>query len=334
MEILKTLKPKAAPFVKWVGGKRQIVPIIEQYQPLSLATGTTNVYVEPFVGGGAIFFYFSNQYQFKEKYIIDINPELILVYKTIQKKVEVLIASLQLLEGEYLSLVDESRKKFYYEIRDQYNKKKNKFDYSYFHSDWIKRASQFIFLNRTCYNGLYRVNSKGEFNVPAGSYKNPKICDPTNLLYVAKALEKTIILQGDFSLCEQYVTDKTFLYFDPPYRPISKTSSFNSYSKDSFDDKEQKRLAEFCRRIDSLGAKFLLSNSDPKNYDQNDDFFDVLYEEFEIRRIEARRNINSKGGKRGPVSELLIMNYLGIANVDYYLFELSKETVKSDYENS
>lgn len=173
----------------------------------------------------------------------------------------------------------------------------------------VTQAALFIFLNKTCYNGLYRVNRKNEFNVPIGSYKKPVICDSENLRAVSQLLQKVIILNGDFEQTLDYASGKTLFYCDPPYRPLSKTSSFNSYAQDVFDDSEQERLARFCKRIDESGYYWILSNSDPKNINSDDDFFESLYGDFNIKRVSAKRFINSKGSRRGAINELLITNY-------------------------
>ena len=166
-------------------------------------------------------------------------------------------------------------------------------------------------MNRTCFNGLYRVNSKGKFNVPFGKYVNPKICDEENLIKASEILKNVKILNNDFEKTDEYIDENTFVYFDPPYRPLSNTSSFNSYSKEIFNDEVQERLADFYKRLHKKKAKLMLSNSDPKNTCQDDDFFDDLYSDFNILRVNAKRMINSNASKRGNVTELLILNYRG-----------------------
>ena len=173
----------------------------------------------------------------------------------------------------------------------------------------VRNAALFIFLNRTCFNGLYRVNSKNKFNVPFGRYAHPKICDEQNLRACHEAFCALDIFCGDFSATEKYASDKAFFYFDPPYKPLSATSSFNSYTKDDFNDEEQVRLKEFCDLISDRGAKFMLSNSDPRSVNPENDFFDRIYADYHISRVDAKRNINSKGDKRGAIKELLITNY-------------------------
>ncbi len=300
---------KAQPFLKWAGGKTQLLTQIESFFPEELLTGSITKYIEPFVGGGAVFFRVANTYPISEFLISDVNPELIIAYQTIQKDVESLISRLWKEQETYLSLTEEERKNFFYQVRNDYNLRRNQINFETYHSHWIERTTQLIFLNRTCFNGLFRVNSKGEFNVPFGRYKKPRICDTDNLRQVSQVLEKTIIQQGDFTNCKEFVDQTSFVYFDPPYRPISKTSNFNAYSQQVFNDSEQLRLRDFFQSLNQKGAKLLLSNSDPKNEDQNDDFFEDAYSNYRIERVEAARNINSKGSQRGKIKELLIMNY-------------------------
>ncbi len=293
------------PFLKWAGGKSQLLEQIEANFPSEFQTGSIKRYVEPFIGSGAVFFYVSQCYPIEEFFISDINPELILAYKTIQKNVEELIEILSKIQGEYLSLDEERRKEYFYLTRSEFNVlgKQIDLDKDGVREGWIKRTAQLIFLNRTCFNGLFRVNSKGEFNVPFGKYKNPTICDRDNLRAVSQVLQKTHIHHGDFTDCEKVVDKNSFVYFDPPYKPIGKTANFTSYSKDSFDDTQQLRLRDFFSLLDKKGAKLMLSNSDPR-----DNFFETAYERYRIERVKASRNINSNAQKRGKINELLIMN--------------------------
>ncbi len=307
---LYLLESKAKPFLKWAGGKRQIINQIHKFLPIELSGSQQYSYMEPFLGGGAVFFSLFSSPNMKHSILLDTNSVLIISYKVIKNHVFKLINRLKLFENIYNNFQSkEERSEYYYNTRDNFNKLKKKVSLHNFEDDWIELASKFIFLNRTCFNGLYRVNSKGEFNVPQGSYKNPKICDSENLVHVSQSLQKAIILNADFELSEKYIDTSTFVYLDPPYRPINETSGFTSYTKENFTDDDQERLARFCYRLDNKGVKFLLSNSDPKNADPTDDFFDKLYKGFRIVRIPARRNINSNGNERGIITELLIMNY-------------------------
>lgn len=191
------------------------------------------------------------------------------------------------------------KKEYYYSKRELYNKRKE---------EQSGQAALFIFLNRTCFNGLYRVNSKNLYNVPMGGYKKPTICDKENILAVSNALKKVEILCGDYEETLNYADNNTLFYFDPPYKPLSETSSFNSYAKDDFNDIEQIRLRDFCNKLDMLNHTWILSNSDVKGKNENDNFFDDLYSDFTIQRVDARRSINANPEKRGSLKELLITN--------------------------
>ena len=300
---------KAKPFLKWAGGKRQLLTAINGRFPPQLPEGQIRRYIEPFVGGGAVFFHIAGHYPVTEFYLSDINPELILAYQTVQREVDALIACLTELESHFLSLQTADQEPFYYEIRDQFNAQRHTIDYAQFSPPWVQRTAWLIFLNRTGYNGLFRVNSKGGYNVPFGRYQRPKICYPQRLTAVSQTLQNVTIRQGSYRQWADCADERTFVYFDPPYRPLSTTASFTSYSRHSFDDDAQLDLATFFRQLDGQGAKLMLSNSDPKNEDPNDDFFDKAYSDYTIERIPAKRQINSKGDQRGAINELLITNY-------------------------
>jgi DNA adenine methylase len=286
----------AKPFLKWAGGKAQLLDEIDSRLPkLEILSGKIDTYVEPFVGGGAVFFHIAYNYpEFKHYFLFDINQDLVNCYNEIKTNVDSLIYELRSLETAFLRKRS-GRKDFYYEIRDQFNLDRS--------------PAKLIFLNKTCYNGLYRVNRKGEFNVPFGDYKNPTICDEDNLRNVAEVLQRAEVFCKDFKEGNEYIDQKTFVYFDPPYRPLNRTACFTSYSKEDFDENAQIHLANFCRFIDAKGAKFLLSNSDPKNEDPKDHFFDDHYKGFTIDRVKANRAINCKASGRGEINELLITNY-------------------------
>ena len=297
----KTHKIELKPFVKWVGGKGQLIEEIEKML-LSDGEKVLTKYAEPMVGGGALLFNVLSRYQFDELYISDINPELINAYIAIKQNVEALIKRLNEMQMTFLPLDENGRKYYYYNVRDKFNTVKLS------DSTSAEKAAYFIFLNKTCFNGLYRVNRKGLFNVPMGSYKNPTICDADNLRNIHEALQNVTIVCGDYSQSQSFIDSETFVYLDPPYRPISETSAFTSYNSDAFDDNEQIRLAKFIDEINAVGAKIVLSNSDPKNVNEEDNFFDNLYKNYKINRVEASRAINSKGDKRGKINELLICN--------------------------
>ena len=297
------------PILKWAGGKGQLLEQIAKHLPQELIEDKIDCYIEPFIGGGAVFFWIAQNFNIKEFYLSDINQELILLYKTIQKDVNSLIEELKKIEKKYLILNEEKRKIYFFNKRESYNNFKDRIDIKNLDNSWFTRSAEIIFLNRTCFNGLFRVNKKGYFNVPFGNYKNPKICNTNNLILASKLLQRATIQYSDFSEIQSLATPKTFVYFDPPYRPLTKTASFKSYSQFDFNDEDQIRLASFYQKLDHQGAKLMLSNSDPQNIDKNDNFFDELYSDFTINRIQANRMINSKASRRGAISELLITNY-------------------------
>lgn len=300
----------AKPFLKWAGGKTQLLEELASRLPQQIKeTGRIASYVEPFVGGGAFFFYLRNMYTIEEAHLIDINRDLIVAYKVVQQEPEELIERLQQIESTYLPMDSQGRKEYYYKIRQLYNGQKENFPYERYSKNWLERASYLIFLNKTCYNGLFRQNQKGEFNVPHGSYKNPKICDPSNLLAVSQALEGVQLICGDFLQSRPFVRPQSLVYFDPPYRPLTSTANFTSYTKVDFDDQDQIRLARYFAELNAMGAFIMLSNSDPKVSDPNDRFFDDLYQEFVIERVLARRSINSDSRARGEITEILVRNY-------------------------
>jgi len=294
----------AKPFLKWAGGKGQLLDEIDRRLPIELATGRIGTYVEPFIGGGAVFFYVAQKYEaIRHFYLFDINQDIVNCYNAIKHDVEAVIAELEVLRHTFLNKrTDESRRQFYMAVRREFNIEKD------IHFSFAT-AAKLIFLNKTCYNGLYRVNSNGHFNVPFGGYKNPRIYDSENLTAVSHLLEQADIICGDFEKSAKYITPKAFVYLDPPYRPISPTASFTSYAKQDFTECDQTRLHEFCKRINKKGAKFLLSNSDPKNEDPKDYFFEEQYKGFTIDTVKAIRAINCKGSGRGQINELIITNY-------------------------
>ena len=233
--------------------------------------------------------------------INDINPDLTTCYRTVRDNPKELIASLQDIENTYLSLnTEEARKEFFMVVRNRYNEK---------NLDPIENTTKFFFLNKTCFNGLYRVNKKGLFNVPFGRYSNPTICNPETILKDSELLQRVEILNGDFEETFKYAQGNTLFYFDPPYRPLSDTSSFNNYAKEAFNDDAQIRLKKYCDRINDAGFKFMLSNSDGKSVNGEDNFFDVLYAAYQIERVLASRSINSNPNKRGELTEILVRNY-------------------------
>ncbi|ALF22257.1 N-6 DNA methylase [Fusobacterium animalis] len=291
------------PFIKWVGGKGQLLSEINKLYPVELGKNI-NKYAEIFVGGGAVLFDILSKYKLDEVYISDKNLELINTYKSIRDNVDILIKSLKEMEEQYIPLDTENRKDYYYKKREEYNSLKINSEVNN-----IEKAVLFIFLNKTCFNGLYRVNKKGEFNVPMGAYKKPKICDEENLKNVSLTLRNVKIVYADYRKSEKFIDGKTFVYIDPPYRPLNITSSFTSYTENDFNDKEQIELAEYINVLNKKGAKIVISNSDPKNNDIDDNFFDKLYKNYNINRVKATRMLNSNASLRGAINELLITNY-------------------------
>lgn len=300
---------KARPFLKWAGGKSQLLEKFQTLYPKELSEGKIKNFYEPFLGSGAVFFDVAQRYDIKQAFLYDVNEELILAYKVIQSDVDSLIEVLHQYQKKFSRFDKEKRKSFFYDQRSMYNQDRLSIDYKKYSAQWVKRAAHLIFLNRTCYNGLYRVNLKGEFNSPMGDYVNPTICDEQNLLAVSKVLAIAEIKRADFTHITKDLRAKSFVYFDPPYRPISKTASFKAYSKHEFGDTEQQKLAAIFSGLDKRGAKVMLSNSDPKNVNPRDNFFDELYKEFEIIRVPARRMINSNASKRGKINEIVVTNY-------------------------
>jgi DNA adenine methylase len=297
-----SLPKNPKPFLKWVGGKTQLISEIDQLINKIINKKKKFSYIEPFVGGGAILFRVLNQFDKIENIVInDLNYNLVNAYREIQKNPLELIDLLLNIETQYYLLnTVEEKQSFYLTKREIFN---------FINHYSTEKVALLLFLNKTCFNGLYRVNKKGKFNVPFGKYKKPNICDKDNLVSVHHYLQKVNILNGDFQETLKYATKPTIFYLDPPYKPINLTSSFTSYSEHNFDDQQQIRLKEFCDEIHRQGHYFILSNSDVKNYDDSNNFFDELYQQYNIKRVKARRNINAKGDKRGEIFELLITNF-------------------------
>lgn len=292
----------AKPFLKWAGGKTKLIKQIADNPKLLAISKEPFTYVEPFVGSGAILFWMLEKFPNLQKAVInDINSDLINCYKTIKNNVNSLISLLSKWQEEYYNILNNpnATKTYYYQKRNQFNTRE---------SDTITQSALFIFLNKTCFNGLFRVNKNNEFNVPIGRYKKPLICQKSNLLAVSKVLQKVEILNEDYCKTLPYMDDNSFFYLDPPYKPISKTSSFTSYSKDKFDDEEQIRLKRFCDTLTQQNCQWILSNSDVRAKDLNNNFFDDLFADFTITRVNVPRSINVDPNKRGQITELLIFN--------------------------
>lgn len=302
-------KTMPKPFLKWAGGKSQIINELEASLPPKIRKNKEiDNYIEPFIGGGAFFFYLQSSYYIRNSTIIDVNPEIITAYTIIKTKPALLVEKLAFLQNEYLAQDDKLRSAYYYRIRDDFNSFIKNYDYSLDNPQIVERIAQLIFLNKTCFNGLFRQNSKGEFNVPFGRYKNPNIFSPENIFACSDALQHTDIRCGDFSMSEDFINKETVVYFDPPYRPISKTSHFTRYSKLGFTEADQTRLASFYKDMSDKGAFLILSNSDPQHKNPQDKYFEKLYSNFKIKKVTALRTINCNATKRGPLTELIITN--------------------------
>lgn len=313
----------AKPFIKWAGGKGQLLTQLEERLPQVLHERNFT-YFEPFVGGGAMLFYMLQKYPRIERVVInDINPYLTTAYRVIKDYPEELIEQLSVLEGDYYAQGNEEEKKeFFLHVRQLFNEAD---------MDDIARAKYLIFLNRTCFNGLYRVNSKGKFNVPFGKYSHPTICNAEVIRADSELLNRvdTLILNGDFEHTLDHLNPEglNFFYFDPPYRPLSETSSFNSYAKEEFDDAEQIRLRNYCHTLNERGALWMLSNADCSAKNPDDLFFENIYHGYNIGRVYASRAINANPDKRGKLTELLIDNY---REVEYRMqneFELLNQAI-------
>lgn len=300
----KMNKQAAKPFLKWAGGKGQLLTTLEPLLPPRIAEMENLTYIEPFIGGGAMLFFMLQKFGNIRKAVInDLNPNLCRAYATVKETPERLIRRLAEIQKEYYSIAaEEDRKEFYLSARKRFNEGGL--------SD-VDNTSYLIFLNRTCFNGLYRVNSKGLFNVPFGRYKSPKICDEDTILADSELLQNVEITCGDFELTGKYASGNAFVYLDPPYRPLDATSSFNSYAKEEFGDNEQIRLKKFFDRLTAVGCPAMLSNSDGKGRNPDDTFFDDLYDSYSIMRVYASRSVNANPDKRGKLTELLIRNYTG-----------------------
>ena len=296
---------EAKPFLKWAGGKGQLLSQLEEHLPADLHKQAFT-YIEPFVGGGAMLFYMLRKFpNITHAVINDINSHLVTAYRVIKEQPYELIRRLSGLEHEYFMLPDEEAKKEYFlNVRTIFNDSP---------LDDVDRTKYLIFLNRTCFNGLYRVNAKGKFNVPFGRYLHPTICNSETIKADSEVLNRSnvTILNGDFERTIDEMGDGlNFVYFDPPYRPLNATSSFNSYAKEDFNDDEQIRLRDFCVRINErTNVRWMLSNADCSAKNPEDTFFEDIYADFHIHRVYASRAINANPNKRGKLTELLIKNY-------------------------
>ena len=290
--IVREILPPVSPPIKWAGGKTQLLPAMSPLFPKIFGR-----YHEPFLGGGAVFFYLVPQ-RGVSAYLSDLNPELINFYRVLCEQTEDFLTEIRILHEAYLQASEPEREKMFYQWRNA--------DRLPTFATWspLRRAVRFYFLNRTAFNGLYRTNQQGFFNVPWGRYKKPSLYRPQILKDAATILQKFAakIEISSFEIILEQAQSGDFVYLDPPYAPVSPTASFTTYTKEGFSVEEQKKLAAVCRELDQHGVMFLLSNS-------NIPWIRSLYQGFAIQTVKARRNINSKGDKRGPISEILIYNY-------------------------
>lgn len=282
-----TQKATPKPFLKWVGGKGQLLDQLLPY--FSVARQDEGAYFEPFFGGGAAFFALAPV----TGQINDVNKALMSAYSNVKDTVDAVIEQLQVLEAEYLALDSDNRQNYFYDRRAEYNQE---------HHATIRKSALLIFLNKTCFNGLYRENRKGEFNVPHGRYANPTICDETTLRATSKALQDVKISSGSFADAVKDAGAGDFVYFDPPYHPLTPTSSFTSYSVDDFTEADQRHLKAVFDDLHKRGVKVALSNSDSE-------FINELYKDYRIEKVLAGRSINSVGSKRGKITEVLVLNF-------------------------
>ena len=321
--MMKYQKTISKPFIKWAGGKGQLLSQLDEYLPQILSEREFT-YIEPFVGGGAMLFHMLQKYPNIERVIInDINPYLTTAYRVVKDEPNELIERLSVLEREYFALESEEAKKaFFLGVREIFNED---------NLDAVDRTKYLMFLNRTCFNGLYRVNSRGKFNVPFGRNLNPTICNSETIMADSELLNRVdvVILNGDFEQTINYFNAEglNFFYFDPPYRPLSTTSSFNSYAREEFNDAEQLRLRDYCQMLNDMGALWMLSNADCSAKNPEDLFFEDAFHNFNINRVYASRSINANPKKRGKLTELLISNYLQANNIDVNQLELLNQVI-------
>jgi len=303
--VVKKKTVVAKPFVKWAGGKGNLLQKLEALLPTDFDDLENVTYIEPFVGGGAMLFHMLQRHKCIRRAVInDINADLIRCYQLIANDPQILIDRLKYIENNYYSVDFPARKELFYAYRDQYNNEG-------IHPD--ERAALFIFLNHTCFNGLYRVNAAGKFNVPYGRYKNPVICNEELIMADHRLLNSVKLVirkSGDYKLVRHNLSRNhlNFVYFDPPYRPLNDTSSFKEYSNDPFDDIQQEELKEFCDRLSNQNSLIMLSNSDSKT-ENGDSYFEELYQGYRFDKIMAPRFINANGEKREKLTEVVIRNY-------------------------
>ncbi|MCY0885897.1 MAG: Dam family site-specific DNA-(adenine-N6)-methyltransferase [Firmicutes bacterium] len=294
---------QARPFLKWAGGKGGLLPQLRRYYPPD--AGRLRRYVEPFVGSGAVFFDLvaRTDLNLEDIVLLDRNPVLIAAYRVLQQDPEPVIAILEDWQARYWEADTSARRDLYYAIRAAFNAG------LHVPGQEVLSTARLIFLNRTGFNGLFRVNRRGEFNVPPGRYGHPRILDAANLRAVHRVLQGVTLLSGDFRQTLTFLNAESWVYCDPPYRPLSATAAFTAYAADAFGEEEQRALASWARAAATRGTRVMISNSDPRNNDPTDRFFENLYAGFVISRIQARRTINARADRRGPITELVITSY-------------------------
>lgn len=295
----------ARPFVKWAGGKGSLLSTLEKMLPADFDEQENVTYIEPFVGGGAMLFHMLRHHKCIKKVVInDINPDLIHCYRLIKDNPEALIERLRQLEHNFFHEDIHDKRDLYYAYREQYNRDDIEID---------ARAALFIFLNHTCFNGLYRVNASGKFNVPMGRYKHPIICNEELIIAdhkVLNSVDVSIKSPGGYKqvLRNTKSSNYVFVYLDPPYRPLLNNNNFKDYSNSPFGDREQEGLKKFCDKLWKRDCRIMISNSDSRNEDGSS-YFEQLYDNYEIHRILAPRFINANGNNRVKLNEILIRNY-------------------------
>jgi DNA adenine methylase len=307
--VSRPLAQDALPFVKWMGGKRNLLDSLEPLFPPALKDGHIHTYCEPFLGGGAIFLHLASQYAFERIYLSDVNPDLVMAYQVVRDHIDQLITQLQQMAEQYFALDPQAQADTFQATRSAFNQTRTSAIPPDDIDARITHTTHFIFLNKTCYGGMFRVNSKGHFNVPFGKHKRPQIVNEPNLRRVSTVLQGADIALAPYHALPSDLDDGCFVYFDPPYRPLTQTSSFTRYHGDAFTDEDQATLATLFRKYDQRDVALMLSNSDPTQVNPNDRFFDELYEGFHIQRIHALRKINSTDAKRGRTAEIVITNY-------------------------
>lgn len=280
------------PFIKWVGGKRQLLPALEQTLPADF--DRCHTCMEPFAGGGALFFHLRQKYPEKRYVLNDYNADLIGAYRVVRDYPHELLALLRGIKGEYSGLLSyDARKEYFLRQRERYNHDA---------PDRVLRAALFIFLNKTCYGALYRVNSQGKYNAPFGDCGEKSFYDEAVIMEDSRLLQSVELMCGDYARCAEYAACGAFFYFDPPYRPLSRTAAFTAYTKQGFDDCDQTRLRDFCDMLTAKGTLWMLSNSDGHNATPANDFLDALYRNYCILRVTAARNIN-RGKKNNRAAD-------------------------------